>query len=138
VIVVDTNVVAYLLLPGDQTEAARRTFARDPAWAAPALWRSELRHVLALYLRQQHLALADAVAVQAEAEALFVGREYAVESAEVLALAAQSGRSAYDCEFVAVARALGVPLVTSDRQLLGSFPAIAVALREYGAGAPGA
>ena len=136
-IVVDTNVIAYLLLPGDQTEAARRTFARDPAWAAPALWRSELRNVLASYLRQQHLPLADAVAVQAEAEALLVGREYAVESAEVLALVNASGRSAYDCEFVAVAQSLGVPLVTSDRQLLGSFPGVAVALGVYGAGVPG-
>ncbi|GJG86076.1 hypothetical protein tb265_12570 [Gemmatimonadetes bacterium T265] len=80
------------------------------------------------------MALPDAAAVQAEA--LLAGREYAVASAEVLALADQSGRSACDCEFVVVARALGVPLVTSDRQLLGSFPAVAVALREYGAGAP--
>lgn len=137
-IVVDTNVLAYLLLPGDQTEAARRTLARDPTWAAPALWRSELRNVLALYLRQQHLTLADAVAVQTEAEALLAGREFAVASEQVLALADHSGRSAYDCEFVAVAQTLGVPLVTSDRQILGSFPAIAIALREYGAGAPGA
>ena len=137
-IVVDTNVLAYLLLPGDQTEAARRTFVRDPAWAAPALWRSELRNVLALYVRQRHLALVDAVSAQAEAEALLAGREYAVESAAVLALADQSGRSAYDCECVAVAQALGVPLVTSDRQLLRSFPSVAVALHEYGAGAPDA
>ena len=134
-IVVDTNVLAYLLLPGDQTEAARRTLARDPAWAAPLLWRSELRNVLALYVRQQQLPLADAVALQAEAESILVGREYAVESARVLALAEASGRSAYDCEFVAVAQLLGVPLVTSDRQLLGSFPAVAVALRVYGGGA---
>lgn len=136
-IVVDSNIVAYLLLPGDQTDAARRAFARDPAWAAPMLWRSELRNVLALYLRQGHLALADAFAVQRQAEQLLFGREYAVESDEILALADQSGRSAYDCEFVAVARALGVPLITSDRQLLGSFPAVAVALREYGADTPG-
>lgn len=135
-IVVDTNVVAYVVLPGGQTEAARRTLARDAAWAAPLLWRSELRNVLALYLRQRHLTLAEAVEVQASAEALLEGREFAVESAAVLELAAASGRSAYDCEFVALARALGVSLVTSDRQLLASFPETAVALATFGAGGP--
>lgn len=131
-IVVDTNVVAYLLIPGDQTEAARRAFARDPAWAAPLLWRSELRNVLALYVRRGHLALVDAQEVQAAGESLLAGREYAVDSAEVLALAAASGRSAYDCEFVALARAMGLPLLTSDRQLLTSFAGTAVGLAAYG------
>lgn len=133
-IVVDTDVLAYLLIAGDQTDAARAAFSRDPEWAAPALWRSELRNVLARYMRLHHLTLADAVAAQVEAEALLVGREYAVESAQVLALAERSGCSAYDCEFVAVAQGLGVPLVTSDQQLLKSFPAVALALRDFGGG----
>lgn len=130
-IVVDTNVVAYLLIPGDQTEAARRAFTRDPAWAAPLLWRSELRNVLALYVRRGHLALVDAQEVQAAGESLLAGREYDVDSAEVLAIAAASGRSAYDCEFVALARALGLPLLTSDRQLLTNFAGTAVELAAY-------
>src|SRR5436190_18347548 len=52
-----------------------------------------------------------------------VGREYQVESSVVLKLAATSGRSAYACEFVALARALEVRLVTSDQEVLASFPA---------------
>jgi predicted nucleic acid-binding protein len=131
VIVVDTNVIAYLLLPGDQTEAARAALGFDAAWAAPLLWRSEFRNVLALYLRQRHLTVADALEVQSAAEEIMAGREYTVESAAVLPLAAASGRSAYDCEFVAVARALDVPFVTSDRQLLASFPETAVALSSF-------
>lgn len=71
--------------------------------------------------------------MQATAESLLTSREYAVESGDVLALAAASGRPAYDCEFVALARSLGCPLVTSDRQLLASFPETAVALTAYGA-----
>ena len=39
---------------------------------------------------------------------------------------ATSHCSAYDCEFVALALELEVPLVTADRQLLRSFPRIAV------------
>lgn len=130
-IVVDTNVIAYLFLPGDQTDAARAALASDAAWTAPVLWRSEFRNVLALYLRQRHLKLADALEVQGAAEELMAGREYAVESEAVLTLAATSGRSAYDCEFVALAHALGVPLVTSDRQLLAAFPETALSLSAF-------
>ncbi len=54
-----------------------------------------------------------------------------VDTAEVLSLAAESGCSAYDCEFVALARNLGVSLVTSDREVLKAFPAIAVPLERY-------
>lgn len=34
--------------------------------------------------------------------------------------------TAYDCEFVALARAWNVPLVTSDRDVLAAFPDVAV------------
>ena len=136
-IVTDTNVIAYLLLPGDQTEAARGALARDPAWAAPLLWRSELRNVLRGYMRQRHLTLARAREIQTAAEGMMAGREFPVESADVLELAAASTRSAYDCEFVSLARALGVQLVTSDHEVLASFPADAISLRVFGAGEPG-
>lgn len=50
-IVVDTNVLAYLYLPGEYTAAAEALLAHDPDWAAPVLWRSEFRNILAGYLR---------------------------------------------------------------------------------------
>lgn len=137
-IVTDTNVIAYLLLPGDQTEAARGALARDAAWAAPFLWRSELRNVLRGYMRQRHLTLAKAREVQAAAEELMTGREFPVESADVLELARASGRSAYDCEFVSLARALDVQLVTSDQEVLASFPADTISLKAFSSGDPGA
>jgi predicted nucleic acid-binding protein len=137
-IVVDTNVIAYLLIAGNHTEAARVALARDPEWAAPVLWRSEFRNVLALYLRQQAMSLRQALAVQATAEGLVSGREHLVRSEDVLPLIAESGRSAYDCEFMALARQLRVPLVTSDRQLLRSFPHETVGIEDFGSGAGGA
>ena len=51
--------------------------------------------------------------------------ETEVRSDGILTLAFESGRSAYDCEFVALARELGVPLITCDRQLVRTFPAVA-------------
>lgn len=132
-IVVDTNVIAYLLLPGDQTAAARAALRRDPVWAAPLLWRSELRNVLATAMRQGHLGLADALEVMELAAELVAGREFEVESAAVLRLAAGSRCSAYDCEFVALARDLRVTLVTADQQLLAEFAPTAVSLAVFGA-----
>ena len=130
-IVVDTNALAYLLLGGDATPQARAAFLKDPAWGAPLLWRSEFRRVLAAHLRRKRLALADALLVMREAETLLAGSEYLVESERVLALAAESRCSAYDCEFVALAEHLGVPLVTSDAEVLAAFPTVAVSLGEF-------
>jgi predicted nucleic acid-binding protein len=129
VIVVDTNVIAYLYLPNEHTQMAEQLLAHDPEWAAPLLWRSELRNVLALYVRQQLLDLDGAYAIQTEAESLVAGREYDVGSLDVLTLACSSGCSAYDCEFVALARHLNTRLVTVDQQLVRRFKSTAVSLR---------
>ncbi|MBI5230926.1 MAG: type II toxin-antitoxin system VapC family toxin [Coriobacteriales bacterium] len=130
-IVVDTNVVAYLLIGGEKTPVVRDVVSRDAEWAAPILWRSEFRNVVATYLRRGELALSDAVALVAEAEALLRGREFLVTSDSVLDLAADTSCSAYDCEFVALARQLGVPFVTSDRRLLDAFPSDAVSADDF-------
>jgi len=121
-IVVDTNVVAYLYLPTPLTSKAERLLERDPLWAAPVLWRSEFRNILAGYLRRKELTFDQACALQIEAEDLLTGREFDVESPEVLDLVQRSNCSAYDCEFVALARRLETTLVTSDRKLVNAFP----------------
>ena len=130
-IVVDTNVVVYLLLGGEKTAGARLAFRKDPLWAAPLLWRSEFRNVLAAYLRRGRLSRTDALEVMGEAEALFRGAEYSVESGHVLRLASESGCSAYYCEFVALAQQLSVPLLTSDAQILKEFAETAVSLEAF-------
>ncbi len=137
-IVVDTNVTAYLLIPGQYTAAARASLVRDAEWAAPMLWRSEFRNVLALYVRKGELSLRHAITLQEMSEELLAGREYPVVSSEVLALASVSNRSAYDCEFIAVARQLDRKLVTSDRALLASFPGDTIPLSTFGSTVPDA
>ena len=126
-IVVDTNLIVYLLYPGEHTSQAERVFEIDAEWAAPFLWRSEFRNVLIGYIRRGDFRLAEALSLIADAEEAMRGREFAVSSAKVLELSASSGCSAYDCEFVALAQDLGLRLVTSDRHLLRSFPQIATA-----------
>lgn len=127
-IVVDTNVVAYLYLPGEHTAAAEALLEHDSDWAAPVLWRSEFRNILAGYLRRGTLTFDQVCGVQAEAESLLNGSEFEVDSASVLGLVRDSDCSAYDCEFIALAITLDTMLVTQDKKLLMAFPTRAVAL----------
>ncbi len=129
-IVADTNLIAYLAMPSPYTEAAERLLVRDPEWVAPALWRSEFRNVLSLYLRKGLIRFEQALEMQAEMESLFQGKEYEVASLDVLSLVNQSECSAYDCEFVALAKGLGVRLVTMDRKLVSCFPDTATLLTD--------
>ena len=126
-IVTDTNLLVYLYIRGQHTRRAELLLARDPEWAAPVLWRSEFRNVLLGFVRRMAFPLEDAVQIVADAERWMSGREYTVVSHDVLRLAARSGCSAYDCELVALAEDLSLPLITTDRALLKAFPAIAVA-----------
>ena len=121
-IVVDTNTIAYLYLPSRYTADVTRVLEKDGSWAAPLLWRSEFRNVLSVYLRQGSLALPMALEIQRAAQLLMADREFAIDSEGVLHLAADSGCSAYDAEFVYLAQSEGIPLITSDRALLRKFP----------------
>lgn len=129
-IVVDTNVLAYLLLPGPQTQRAEVLLLQHPQWAAPPLWHSEWRNVLSTYVRRELLPLPMAIALMQQADVLLSGNDEPVDSELVLQLAACSGCSAYDCEFVAAAQQLGVPLVTEDRAILAAFSALAQSLEQ--------
>lgn len=127
-IVVDPNVVAYLYLPGDYTEAAETLLTRDGDWAAPLLWRSEFRNILAGCLRRKTLTFTQACGLQREAEDLLAGAEFEVDSQSVLELVRDSGCSACDCEFIALAIRLDTQLITMDKKLLKAFPTRAVPL----------
>ena len=129
-IVVDTNVLAYLLLPYEFSAQADALFKRDPEWVAPILWRSEFRNLLAGYVRRKTLTFDEVLKVQAEAEALLAGNEHEVDSRRVLEFVRDSNCSAYDCEFIALAARLGTKVVTMDGKMLKEFPQHAVALSE--------
>ena len=127
-IVVDSNVIAYLYLPGEYTSAAEALLVRDPNWAAPILWRSEFRNILAGYLRRKAITFEQANSLQSEAESLLAGAEYEVDSHAVLQLVRDSDCSAYECEFIALAQKLNTQLVTMDKKLLRAFPKCTVVL----------
>ena len=130
-IVADASVIAGLCLDGEQTVWAEKVFRLEPVWVAPVLWRSEVRNMLARYLNQGLMGLESAMVSWHMAEETIAGREYTVDSRKVLELAAQSKCPAYDCEYVALAQDLGVPLVTTNKEILRAFPKTAVALEKF-------
>lgn len=127
-IVVDSNVLAYLYLPGEHTPAAEALLEHDPDWASPILWRSEFRNILAGYVRRKDISFEQAVSLQLEAESLLAGCEFEVESKKVLELVRDSDCSAYDCEFIALAMKLNTRLFTMDKKLLRAFPSYALSV----------
>jgi predicted nucleic acid-binding protein len=122
VIVVDTNVIHYCWVRGQNTEIAQAVWQKDPEWHAPILWRSELRNVLTAYLRRGLLTRAQIAGILNIADQALAEREHILPDDLVLDVVANSALSAYDAEFVALATALSVPLVTADKAVLKAFP----------------
>lgn len=126
-IVVDTNVVAALSFGGRHSLDAEALLAAEPCWSAPPLLLPELRSVAAKSMAAGKMDLAGCIAVLENAiRRTRISREQLVDHGGVLELAAGSACSTYDCEFVWLAKWLGVPLATWDRSVLSSFPNVAV------------
>jgi predicted nucleic acid-binding protein len=127
-IVVDAMVVNYALIDHPEfSEEVERLRGADASWCGPPLWRSEQRNVLMKYVRadspsipRTDIDLTAAQAYMRTAESWMQTMD--VHSEAVLALANASSCSAYDCEYVALAEDLDVPLVTYDRRLQAAFP----------------
>ncbi len=119
-IVVDTNVIAYLLIPGPHQDAVETVRKRDDDWRAPPLWQSEFRNVLTLCLRRKAMTLNVALETLTLAQEILAPGETGVDGALVLACAERLNLTAYDAEFAVLAEALDIPLVTLDRGILNA------------------
>jgi predicted nucleic acid-binding protein len=124
--VVDTNVVAALMLPTAANAEVAELLRQDPDWRLPPLWRSEFRQVLLKYVRAELATPEQALSLWQKALERFELSEQAVEGHQVLALAIAAGCSTYDAEFVVLARQLNCKLLTFDRKLLQVFPDLAM------------
>ena len=125
-IAVDTNIIAYLFIPGVHTGLAEKVFLKDKVWSAPILWRSEMRSVLLGYVRQKHMSFEVALEIMEKAQMLIASHEHIPPSEKVMEYAFKGGCTVYDCEYVVLAHDFKVPLITTDAQILHAFPKIAV------------
>ena len=130
-IVVDTNVIVNLWVPGENSKHAEELIKKDREWAVPILWRSEFRSVMSMYLKKKLLTLDMILRIIENAEEQLQANEFNVSSIQVMELVNKSNCSAYDCEFICLAQSLKTKLITSDKQILKEFPSVAAALNNY-------
>ena len=125
--VVDTNVVAYLLLGTEAFVAeARSCFETVSSPIAPAHWEAELTNVVWMAIRARVLAADEGPA------RLGLARRLGIESVATATLcqgallrAVTTGVPVYDTLFVELATRADCPLVTFDKVVLRAFPVIA-------------
>lgn len=125
--VVDTNVVAYLLLgTAEFVDEARAGLSAIKSPIAPAHWEAELGNVVWMATRAGVLAPDDAP------NRLALARRLGIESISVggltqgaLMRSIAAGIAFYDTLFVELAVRTSSPLVTFDGALLKAFPGIA-------------
>lgn len=130
-IVVDTNVMVHLLLDGPDSPDASELLHSYDMWAAPPILLSELRNTLLGSLRRGTIVVDEAVEMSSDAVAILGDRITPVDSAQVLDVAMECDLTAYDAEFVALARELDVPLITLDGGILDGAPDVAVRPRAF-------
>ena len=129
-VLVDTNVVAHLLLAGEPGVAARALYEMDPDWRSEPLLFFELTNVLATSMRSGGASRAKAVEALDKAHQIFDQALHAVGDRDALDVAAQYRISGYDARFIAAAAALGTRLVTEDARLRKAAPALTCSLAE--------
>src|SRR2546422_5271298 len=115
-VLVDTNVLAYLLIQGDRTAAAQELRQRDPDWRSEALILVEFSNVLASSMAIRDLRLDTAQRLLSNAVNLLENKLARVAHADALAVASKFGTTAYDARFLTLAHQTGPKLVTDDRQ----------------------
>lgn len=143
-IVVDAMILAYAVIEvPDHTPAVNELLDTGHAWAAPPLWRSELRNVLLQYVRVSEdtrpgeaVSLEDARRKMGLAETLIGQRTFAVDSDTVFDVVEATNLTAYDGEYVALALEMNVPLVTMDGAVLEVVPSVAARPEDVAAPEP--
>ena len=130
-IVVDANVVAYLVIPGDLTAHARRLRSVDDEWYVPPLFSHEWLSVVGRYVRGGYFDRDTAVRHYRRGVALVRIAPGTIDPLDVLNLVARSGCSSYDCQYVACAMDWNTRLVTLDKAVLEQFPDVSVSLKQF-------
>ena len=131
-VVVDTNVVAYLLLGTEGfVEEAKACFNAVSNPIAPAHWEAELTNVVWMAVRSGVLPPEEGPV------RLSLARRLGIESVTTATLcqgallrSIGSGLAVYDTLFVELAARTGCPLLTFDKAVIKAFPDIAIRPRD--------
>jgi predicted nucleic acid-binding protein len=132
VVLVDTNILAYLMIEGDRTVAAQKLFERDSDWCSEAVTMVEFSNILATYIRTKALTQAQGVRLLTEAQTL-MPTLHNIANMRALETAAEYEISAYDARFISLAKHLKQKLVTEDTKLRVAVPSWTISLADASA-----
>jgi len=130
VLIIDTNVIAYLLIEGDYTADARLLHRRDDDWRSEAFIMVEFTNVLTASIAARRMDLVLAQKFLADATSILQGKLASIPHDSMLSLAVQYRVTAYDARFLALADKLRSRLVTEDARLRAAAPALTQSLAE--------
>jgi predicted nucleic acid-binding protein len=130
-LVVDANILVYMLLDGEKSPAARRLHELHPDWVCPTILRHEFMNICVTYQRAGGFSREECLALLQTGMALISGREVDIDPGAAVGIAIDLDLSAYDAQYVAAALALKSLLVTEDRLVLARAPAVARSLEDW-------
>jgi predicted nucleic acid-binding protein len=130
-IVVDANIIIYLVRETLLTPLARKVYGRDNDWVVPEIWEAEVLNGLLREVCAGYLELKDAITASTNAAAILSGKVHKCDRSAVLHIARGAGLTAYDAYYVVLARSLGVPLVTEDAKVIKNCPDVACSIRTF-------
>lgn len=134
-VVVDTNVLAALLIQGHRTALAQDLYEHDSDWRSEAFILVEFSNVLATYVRVGKLDRRAAKELLGNAERTLTAT-IQLPHPRALEVAMNLSITAYDARFIAAAQSLNARLVSEDTRLQQAVPAhiqnLAQAIANYG------
>ena len=134
-LLVDTNVVAYLLIAGDYTAAAQELRARDPDWRSEAFLLIEFTNVLASSIARKRMTLSMAEDFLAKVSSLFDGKLGRIPHASVLAIATRHRVSADDARNFISNRHRHIPPAFGPRPHATRRPQVSIFMQAIVSGA---
>ena len=130
-IVTDVNNIVYLLTDSPKRESAVLLRKIDGDWRVPALWKHEMLNVIATLTRGKQIEVADSYVLWNNAIKMFAPKEHNPNLVNALTLAIEKNISAYDAQYITLAKELGVYCVTEDTRLLKKFPDLTISMKKF-------
>ncbi len=130
-IVADVNLIAYLLIRGNQTQKVQNVYQLDPEWKLPYLWRHEFLNILNKYVQHGGMPIEQSYILWEKAIDTFLTSECPVDYQDVLSVSVQYGISAYDAQYVSLAKQLEIKLITEDKSLSRVCPEVILTSNQY-------
>ena len=130
-IVVDANIIIYLVYETPFTALAREVYAKDADWVVPEIWEAEVLNGLMNIVRSGYFGLDEANRAWTNASGILTGKARKCAPLSVLHTAKAARLTSYDAYYVTLARSSGTLLVTEDGAIQKYCPDVARSLKTF-------